>query len=100
MGPCDSSSVICQELGDQLWFVDLPGVDLLNLRKAAAVMARTNKREMCHRCWSGTGLESPFSGFALPCQLQLTETETETERKCPSVNAMGEQNWPAHEGVK
>ena len=48
VGPCDSSSAICQELGDQLWFVDLPGVDLLNLRKAAAVMARTNKREMCH----------------------------------------------------
>ena len=44
---------------------------------------------------TATRLESPFSDSALPCQLQLTETETETERKCPSVNAMGEQNWPA-----
>ena len=30
------------------------------------------------RCWSGTGLQSPFSDSALHCHLQLTETGTET----------------------
>ena len=49
------------------------------------------------RCWSDTGLESPFSDTALNCQPKLTETET--ERKRPSVNAMSEQNWPAHDSL-
>ena len=42
----------------------------------------TGKQEL-DRSWSGTGLESPFSDSALPCQPQLTETETqrETERE-------------------
>ena len=34
----------------------------------------TGKQEL-DRCWSGTGLESPFSDSALPCQPQLTETK-------------------------
>ena len=34
----------------------------------------TGKQEL-DRCWSGTGLESPFWDAALPCQPQLTEIE-------------------------
>ena len=38
-----------------------------------------NTQEHKNLTGSGTGLESPFSDSALPCEPQLTETETETE---------------------